>query len=275
MSKVFETSKYRLGGEGRPVKKRDLLECFQTGKRSEVGKANLAKIPESVKEKSGPDVYASIKTINHSAMDVHLKKGGVDDSHAGYNLIKKTSGILSSSLQDKLWWCGGILTIRKGFREDVNTESFAAGDISDNTTAGINSNNIKAAWTNSPATKIVHLANTLDEIKNLTEKKRQIDGIFKGVRAKIEKCFAFQGKSDKKSGSVGQTCLDNAAQLATELQAVNALLAIYRKQQDEFKSRPTESVTITVNETINTTNLAAAGKNYPSKGEYFFLASIL
>ncbi|CCD12980.1 Transferrin receptor-like, ESAG6-like [Trypanosoma congolense IL3000] len=223
---------YCMAGGGRPARRRDLIECFPTGSRLEMGEANLAKIPESTASRDEPNLAYVIKNITHSSLSAHWHRYALD-SDAECNLIKGSSGgILSGELHDKLWWGGGILTIGKGFTGEMEKTAFSAGEI---TNASKDSGSNKAFWTERPSAKIPHLQKTLaafqafkDAAATITQKFTEIQKIGK----KIEHCLSNETMEEGPT----QSCLKSAVKLNAELQVANALLARYHKEKGPLPS---------------------------------------
>ncbi|CCD13570.1 Transferrin receptor-like, ESAG6-like [Trypanosoma congolense IL3000] len=230
MRKVFDTSSFCLGDGGEPAKRSNLFDCFPDGEKLEIMEGNLAKIPESVPDKSELNLTAALRNINHSVLDAYFRRIYWEDMHAGCNLINGKDGILSGALNDKLWWGGGILTIGKGFGGEIKRSEFGPGDVANDTTGGKN-----ALWTASPHT-IPHLKRTLaafqdfkDSAARITQKFNEIEKIEK----QIEPCLSNETMEEH---TPHQPCFQNAVKLNAELQAANALLARYHKEKGPLPS---------------------------------------
>ncbi|CCD13677.1 unnamed protein product [Trypanosoma congolense IL3000] len=220
---------YCLGGGGRPARRRDLLDCFQEGKKLEIGEANLAKIPESTTHNYEPYLTAIMKDVKHSSLASYFNRKYGGDGESDCNMINGSGGILNSALHDKLWWGGGVLTIGKGFTGFLSgKENFIAGEIKDAKEAN------KAFWTASPTT-VPHLNKTLtafqdfkDAAATITQKFTEIENIEK----QIEPCLSNETMEEGHT----QSCFKSSVKLNAELQAANALLARYHKEKGPLPS---------------------------------------
>ncbi|CCD16711.1 Transferrin receptor-like, ESAG6-like [Trypanosoma congolense IL3000] len=232
---VFDVSSsnagsFCLGGKGDPARRRDLLDCFPDGEKLEIKEGNLAKIPESVPDKSEINLTAALRIVNHSILEAHFRRIYWDDIHAGCNLVNGKDGILSGTLNDKLWWGGGILTIGKSFDGDLSKVKSSKDKESNNGDSA-------ATWTSSPH-NVPHLQKTLatfqdfkDAASIITQKFSEIEKIEKQIEPCLSNETTEQGPT--------QSCFQSAVKLNAELQAANALLARYHKEKGPLPSGST------------------------------------
>ncbi|CCD12012.1 Transferrin receptor-like, ESAG6-like [Trypanosoma congolense IL3000] len=224
---------YCMTGGGRPARRRDLIDCFPTGSRLEIGETNLAKIPESTTSRNEPNLASEIKNITHSSLSKHWYRYALD-SGAECNLIKgASSGILGVNLNGPLWWGGVILTIGKSFSGQIEKTAFNAGEIA-NATKGSESN--KSFWTASPSTAIPHLNKTLAAIQDFKDAEAIITRKFSEIE-KIEKQIETCLSNETMEEGHTQSCFKNAVKINAELQAANALLERYHKEKGPPFSR--------------------------------------
>ncbi|CCD11675.1 unnamed protein product [Trypanosoma congolense IL3000] len=154
--------------------------------------------------------------------------GGSSTTEAGCNLVKGISdGILTSvGLEKSLWWGGGILTVRRGFEDQFNSENFSAGEIRNAENGGS-----KAFWTENPAKQVVHLKNASDAFKALKAIQEKIKEKVESIEQKIQACIGRQesGENSTEQTPTSPTCFDNVAKIAAGLKEKRALLARYQK----------------------------------------------
>ncbi|CCD11631.1 Transferrin receptor-like, ESAG6-like [Trypanosoma congolense IL3000] len=219
---------YCLGDAGMSATPSQLPECFTTEENEQnFGEQILAKIPGYSSEEISKELNLAetIAKLNYKSMAVYLKTE--DQTNQGCRLITTISsgGVINGQQAEKLWWGGGILTIGKNFGGDLS-KILNGREIESVEDYG-------AAWTNEPATAIVHFNNAREAFEKFTETRNQIAQSLKEVGNKIDMCIS-QRKAEEEPPAPGQTCFDKTTELEAKLQKAKALLARYKSEKGEL-----------------------------------------
>ncbi|CCD16712.1 Transferrin receptor-like, ESAG6-like [Trypanosoma congolense IL3000] len=215
-------------GKDKAATPEELKDCFS---KTDFGEESLVDIGESASVQE-PNLDTKIDGIKHSKLSSHFTTG----SGGGCNLIKGASGgiLKSKSLENSLWWGGGILTIGTGFQGE-SSSTFGAGEIPTATKD-------KATWTADPAQNIVHLKNASDAFKAFKAVQQTIQAKVRSIEDKIQECMegqepganntdqnATEPTTTAEQTPTSPTCFDNVAKIAADLKEKLALLARYQK----------------------------------------------